>query len=415
MTRRAVLPNGLRVLAREADPVPTFSLVLSLEAGSLYDSPGSSGLASLVAGVLLEGTEHETESEFSRRVDSAGAVFDVIAGYETCTLSLTGLSDRFEEALAAVAEAVRRPRLEPDALERARRKQLAEIAEDDDDPFMLLRREFFDLVCGPHPRGRPVSGRPRTVRSLSLKDAMAFHRSHYVPSGGVLAVSGDLQPGSVVEAVARAFGDWPSGKAPGAVPAPPPAMQGERRFVRVDRNQTHVMVGGPGVTRTEAAYHPATVLDAILGDSAGFSCRLGRRLREADGLAYVVESDLVGTAGTEPGVVSVYTATSPVNARRALDAVIEELDRLHAEPPDHREVESAASYLLGRRRLGAETNEVSAGRLVRAERFGLGLDYDDRYPDIIGAVTAEDVAAVARRLLDPSHRSVAVAGPDPVD
>ena len=108
------------------------------------------------------------------------------------------------------------------------------------------------------------------------------------------------------------------------------------------------------------------------------------------------------------------TATAPGSAGRALRAVFDELDRLRLEPPSDRELANAVAHLRGRRRLDAETNEGRCGRLVRAERFGLGLDYEDRYDDIIGAVRARDVSQVAGRLFNPSRLSVAVVGPEPV-
>ena len=412
--KRTVLPNGLRVLASRSGAVPTFSIALSLEAGSRYDEAGTSGLASLVAGVMLEGTESSSGTEFAERVDSAGAVLDVASGYETCVLSLTGLADRFPDALDVLCEVVRSPRFAPAEFERARRKQLAEIAEDDDDPFMLVRREFFDLVYGTHPRSRPVNGRPETVRTLSVEDALAFHRARCRPAGAVLAVSGDVAADAAVDAAARVFADWQGEDGAASSGTLPVARVSGRRFVRMERNQTHLIVGGLGVARTEDAYYPVSVMDVILGDSAGFGCRLGRRLRESDGLAYVIESDTAGTAGIDPGVFWVYTATSPARAGRALDVVLEELGRLRSEPPTVREVENSVAYMRGRRRLEGETNEARANRLVGMERFGLGLDYDERYDEIMQKVTVDDVAAAARRVLDPDHRSMAVVGPSPI-
>jgi zinc protease len=411
---RTVLENGVRVLSSCSDAAPTFSLALSLEAGSRYDGAETSGLASLLAGILLEGTESSSGTEFAERIDSAGAVFDVASGYETCVASLTGLAERFSEAVDALGEATRRPRFAQPEFERAKRKQLAEIAEEDDDPFMLLRREFFGLVYGEHPRSRPVNGRPETVGRVSLDDVRAFHRARFSPATSVLAVSGAVPVREAIDAAAGVFGGW-RGSEVADSQGPPPARVSGRRFVRMERNQTHIIVGGLGVARADDAYHPLSVMDVILGDSAGFGCRLGRRLRECDGLAYLVESDTVNTAGIDPGVFWVYTATSPSQADRALEAVLEELHRFCSEPLTQREVETAVAYMLGRHRMDGETNEARAGRLVGMERYGLGLDYDLRYDEIMHAVTPGDVAAAARRVLDPDHLSVVAVGPSPVD
>ena len=410
---RTVLPNGLRVLAVRHDRLPTFSLALSFESGSRCDGPAKSGLASLVAGILLEGAESGGGAGPAARIESSGAALDVAVGYETCVLSLTGLAGGFTSAVEALGEVVRSPRFGSRQLEWARRKQLAEIADEDDDPFLSLRREFLDLVYGDDPRGRPTSGRPESVKELRLEDAAAFHGRRFGPSRAVLAVSGDLQPEDVEEAVLKTFGDWQPAEASLSQGVPSGAGAAGVRFVRMERNQTHIIVGGPGLARTDGAYYAASVMDVVLGDSAGFGCRLGRRLRESDGLAYVVESDTTSSAGRDPGVSWTYTATSPAHADRALDAVLEEIDRLRAEPPSEQEVAHAVTYLIGRRRLDGETNEARAHRLVCLERFGLGLDLDERYESIMRGICVSDVAEAADRLLAPTHRSVAVAGPRP--
>jgi len=409
--KRDVLPNGLRVLAGSSPGTGVFSLVLSLEAGSRYDGDSRAGLSSLTAGVMLEGTESMTGQDLALRTDAAGASLDVVPDYETCSVCVTGLSERFEECLDIVGEVARRPRLRAQEFERARRKQLAEIAEDEDDPFTVARQAFLDLVYGNHPRHRPVNGTRETVLLLTLPDAESFFRSFHSPSSAVLAASGDIDAGAFVDGAAHTFGDW-EGSRPVLTPPPAPATEGGRRsFVDRDRRQTHVMVGGVGIARSDPRYHSVCVMDVVLGDSAGFGSRLGRRLRESEGLAYVVESDTSSTAGLDPGVLWVYTATSPARAARALLVLEEELERMRRLPPSIEELASAKAYLRGRKLMESESCEERAARMVRSERYGLGLDYDDRYAAMLDAVTREDVLEASVTLLDPARLSTVVVGP----
>ena len=121
MTKRTVLGNGLRILASGSPGTGVFSLALSLEAGSRCDADATAGLSSLTAGLMLEGTEELTGSQLALKADTAGASLDVVAGYETCSVLVTGLVEGMEECLRIVSDVVRSPRLRAGELERARR------------------------------------------------------------------------------------------------------------------------------------------------------------------------------------------------------------------------------------------------------------------------------------------------------
>lgn len=408
--RRVVLSNGLRVVAGTSPGSGVFSVTLSLEAGSRYDTDEGSGLSSLAAGLMLEGTESLTGQELALWTDSVGASLDVFAGYETCSVCITGLVDRLDECLQIVSDVARHPRLRDKELESARRKQLADIAEDEDDPFTVARHAFLDLVYGSHPRHRPTSGRRDTVPSLGVSDVRSFMDVFHVPGSAVLAGAGDFDPDAFVKSAAGVFSDWVGSKPRLPGPADPPANGGLRRFKRRDRRQTHVIVGGVGIRRLDPRYHAVCVMDVVLGDSAGFGSRLGRRLRESEGLAYVVESDTASSAGLDPGVLWVYTATSPSSAGRALAVLAEELETMRTNPPSVEEFDSAKAYLRGRRLVESESCEERASRLVRSERYGLGLDYDERYAAVLESVTREDVLEASATLLDPARLSTVVVG-----
>jgi zinc protease len=412
VTRR-VLPNGLTALVARSATTPTFSAVLSLDAGARRDPAGLEGLGSLLAGMLTEGTARESAGELAERVEGAGATLDAGAGYHAALVTITGLAECLPEALAAARDVVVAPRLLDDALEHSRRKQLADIAEEDEDPFLLLRREFFRAVYGTHPRGRPVSGTRASAEAATLADVAAHARATFAPASAVLGLVGDFEPARAIDEIDRAFSRW-SGAAPSSFPTPPtPPRRAASRHLQLARKQTHILMGNVAISRSDPLYHPVTVMDAILGDSAGLGARLGRRLREGAGLAYLVESDTASTAGLDPGVFWVYTATSPPVAGVAIATVLDELRSFRARPPSPEEVRSAAAYLVGKHRLERETNEARAARLVWIERHGLGLDYDDRYPGIIRSVTADDVLTAARAAIDPDRCVIVSAGPEP--
>ncbi len=410
---RSVLDSGLVVLVDEPDSLPVVNLLLSLDAGARRDADGLLGLASIVGSLTADGAADVSPDDPAILLEAEGASLDVVTGYERTSISVTGLSARFDEIVELLAQLVRTPRATADDLEAAQRSQLTEIAEEESEPYLICRREFFREVYGEHPRGRQVAGSRESVERITRGDVLEFRRRHFVPGGAVLAVAGDVDAATAGRTIERAFAGWTGSVPPEPRPPLPPRLsESVTRRIPMAREQVHVSLGGLGLARSDPAYYAAAVLDVVLGDSAGFGSRLATRLREEAGLAYVVESDTCATAGIDPGVFWAYTATSPEHVESAIDGILDEMRRVRREPLTSGELESAIAYLHGRHELERETGESRVVRLVRAERYGLGLDYDDRYRSLIESVTADDVLAVARRVVDPDRSAIVVVGPE---
>ena len=386
--------------------------MLVLEAGSRYDPRGLAGLASLVGRLLLEGSEGMTAAELADAVDSTGSSLDVVTGYETTALMSTGLRERMDESLDILSKLVSLPVFGRAALAESKRRQLSELTEDEDSAFSVCRREFMATVYRGYPREFPVDGTSESLASIEVGHVSGFHDRMYCPRRATLAAVGDLAPEELFERAERSFEGWSHACEIDALP-PVPQRQQEKRFrgIRMESSQVHLSLGNLSLSRRDPLYYAAAVLDVILGDSAGFGSRLSSALRERAGLAYVVESDASSSAGMEPGVFWTYAATSPDNVMLLLGGILEELGRMKYEPPTEDEIESAAAYLKGRRLVDLETAEARAGNLIHAERHGLGLDYEERYPEIISSVTRDDVAAAAQRVIDLDSYSLVAVGP----
>ncbi len=409
---RLVLPNGLTILSASARSAPVFTAMLVVEAGSRYDPDGRAGLASLAGGLLLEGSTSMSASSMAREVDSMGSALDSITGYETTAVVASGLVEHLSESLDLLSAAVTSPAFEQSAVDECVRRQLTELAEDEGQAYDVCRRDFTKTVFRGHPRANPIDGLPETVARVTREDVAAFHEGHFRPGNAILSVVGEMDAGELIDSAASSFADW-RGEGPPVVPSPPPTRQRGRRIesVSMDTKQVHVCIGNLAITRADPSYYAASVMDVVLGDSAGFGSRLATKLREEQGLAYVIESDVSGSAGMEPGVFWAYTATSPAHLEQLVRGVMDELRLVRTEPPSGDELESAVAYLIGRDLLDRETSEAVAGRLVHAERHALGDDFDDRYPSIVRSVTCDDVLDAARRVIDTENCTFVTVGP----
>jgi len=409
---RVMLENGMRVLAARHGQEPLVAVVLSLEAGSRFETDERAGLAALTAATVIEGSTSRAGAELASAVDSTGAVLDVAAGYESATFTVTGLAETIEQSLSILREIVASPLFDQHEFEEARRAQLAELAEDDDDPGLVCRRELFDAVYAGHPRHRPANGTIGSLRLLTREDLVGFHEATYRPQRAVVSVAGDCDPEEVAHLARVMFADWSCGgmdapRAPGRVPT----VAATRRRIIKDREQAHVALGHLSVARSDPRLYALRVLDVVLGDGAGFASRLPTRLREDEGLAYLVESDSSSTAGLDPGIFWSYAATAPDQVDRVVHVILDEIERIRTVPPTDDERDVAVSFLLGRHLLDRESIESYAVRLAAIERYGLGLDYDDRYAEIISSITADDVRRAAAEVIRPDDLTLVVVGP----
>jgi zinc protease len=141
--------------------------------------------------------------------------------------------------------------------------------------------------------------------------------------------------------------------------------------------------------------------------------RIGDVVREQSGLAYYAYTSL--NAGIGPGSWEVTAGINPVNLEKTIDLVRSEIKRFVSEPVSAEELSDSQANYIGRLPLSLESNNGMAGALLNLERYELGLDYYQRYPDLVRAVTSGSILDVSRRYLDPEKLFVAVAGPDSTD
>jgi len=173
------------------------------------------------------------------------------------------------------------------------------------------------------------------------------------------------------------------------------------------KSQCDLVMGSIGPCRNSADYLPASLGNNILGQF-GMMGRIGNVVREQEGLAYYASTSL--NAWIVGGSWEVAAGVNPVNLERAIELIIKEIRRFTTEPVSQEELEDSQSNFIGRLPLSLESNAGVAGALLNLERFGLGLDYLRRYPQMVAEVTPEMILEVARRYLDPERLIIATAG-----
>jgi zinc protease len=408
---REVLPNGLTVLVLRRTAAPVFYAQLAVRDGRRGEAVP--GLDALAGSLLEEGTTRRSAEEVAAAIGAVGGTLSAGgAGVSAKTLSKDAAL-----ALELVHEVASSPAFAPDALERARARQLQAIEEEADTPARVAALKLAEVVYGAgHPLGRSANGTPDSVRGLTREQVVAHHARFFVPKNATLVVVSDRAPADVLPLVRAAFGGWSGGDAPvlrlPAIPAPRASVT---RLV-TDKVQANTFLGHVGIVRGDPDYVALEVMDNVLGTGAGFTDRLSRNIRDEKGLAYTVYGNVTRSAGIDPGLFRVYAGTKPQHAALALAEMRKEVRGILERPPTPEELAGAKAALRGGLVSGLETAADVARMLDLCERHGLGFDYPRRYLAEVERITAEDVVRVAKAHLHPDALALVVVGPaEPAD
>jgi predicted Zn-dependent peptidase len=287
------LHNGIPVHVWSRPALPLVSLQLVCIPGTLVTEPARAGLPSLTASLMQEGAGNRDALAFADAMQSLGAAYGIGADHETGNASLTVLRRNFEDAAGLLADAVQRPRMQPQDFARVHQLVLDGLRQQDDDAGLVAARAGMRALFGSkHPYGWPVSGTVDTVAPLSLADVQAQHRALFTPGNAVLLVAGDLKADDARQVLERAFGGWEGPPKSRVAPPDLPAPAGNGlRVVLIDRPaavQTVVRFFAPAPRYRQAARMPLQVLNMLLGGS--FTSRLNQNLREKHGYSYGASS-----------------------------------------------------------------------------------------------------------------------------
>ena len=220
---------------------------------------------------------------------------------------------------------------------------------------------------------------------------------------------GDIEPAATLALLERHLAGLPRECGEPVAPqvsAPAAPPEAPVRIAIPDKEQVEIVVATPGVSRAEPGFEAYAVANFLFGGS--FVSRLNLRLRDREGITYGAQSTIV--SGRHPGFWYASAGVHPEKVERAVALTLEEMRRLADAGVTAEELALAQQHLTGSFPIRLETNRAIGSVLLESERFGRGLDYIDRYPERIRALTVEQVSAAARGLIDPSRAVTAVAG-----
>ena len=354
------------------------------------------GISSLLARSALRGAGDLTGEALAQVSECMGGVLSANVGADTLGWWVTVRADQVREAVRVLDLVAREPALVEEALATERHKQIGDALSVRDDMFRYPIQQVLAEAFGEDAYGLPTLGEPETIAQLEDTLVRSWARN-LVGRRAVAVAVGDLDSAALLEALTP-FGDW-NGRDGGEETKSAPCWVAGRSGERRGKAQSALAMAFPAWPAGSPERYPLTVLGSVLSGLAG---RLFDRLRERRSLAYMVMAAPWMAVGA--GALLAYIATSPEREDEARDAMLEELERVCADPPTDDELLRARNYAAGAVEIRRQRGRSAADELLDAWLNGL-IDELAGLPARLRTVTRDEVVAVAERSLQPALRA----------
>jgi predicted Zn-dependent peptidase len=406
--RRQKLPNGLTVITEQMQHIRSASIGIWLQTGSRDEDAEWNGISHFLEHMVFKGTKHRTAEEIARQVDSIGGNLDAFTAKECICFNVKVLDEHVPTALDILSDLVLNPTFDAADIARERGVILEEIKMDEDNPDYLVHEIFTQNFWKDHPLGKPILGTKETVKRFERPPVVEAYAHRFAPGNIIVSAAGNLDHDRFVELVTAAFEHMKPLKhgKNGAHSTAPKIVS--RIILRNKKalEQVQLCIGVPAHPIAHEKRHAGYILNTLLG--GGMSSRLFQNIRERQGLAYSIYSDLNPYRDT--GCLAVYAGTSLASAFKVVQCVVSEFRNLKSTPVPEEELKRSKAQLKGSLMLSLESSTARMSNLARQEM------YFDRFYDLdeliekIEAVTADDLTDLANEFFKTESVAVTALG-----
>src|SRR5271154_5984835 len=361
---RATLPNGIRVITEHMPHVRSVSVGIWIGTGSREEEVADTGISHFIEHMLFKGTKNRSAEQIARSVDSIGGGLDAFTSKELVSYNVKVLDEHLPEAFDVVTDLVRNPLFAAEDIEKEKGVILEELKMEVDNPEYLIHEIFSSSFWKGHALGRPILGTKQSIRSFDRAKVEKYYQQFYGPSNILITAAGNLNHKKLVKLVEQNFADLKPRKTR-LLEAPP---QPHAPLVFRNKNsleQVHLYLGVPSISMPHKSRFACYILNAILG--GGMSSRLFQNIREKQGVAYTVYSEL--TMYRDAGCMLVYAGTSQKTAGKVIESVLHELGQIASHKVTAEELRRAKDHLKGSYVLGLESTSSRMGNLARQELY----------------------------------------------
>ncbi|HTR23470.1 MAG TPA: pitrilysin family protein [Terriglobales bacterium] len=403
--RREVLPNGLTVITEQMSHIRSVSIGIWLKTGSRDEESEWNGISHFIEHMVFKGSETRSAEAIARQVDSIGGNMDAFTAKECICFNIKVLDEHLPRAMDVLSDLVLNPVFDAGDIAKERGVILEEIKMDQDNPDYLVHEIFTQSFWKDHALGLPILGTRETVKKFERPVVSRFYGHHFAPGNLIVCAAGNLRHEQFVELVAKYFGQVKPAQNGLHSPAPTTHSRINLRNKK-SLEQVQICIGVPSHPIAHKKRYASYILNTLLG--GGMSSRLFQNIRERQGLAYSIYSDLNPYRDT--GSMCVYAGTSRESAIKVVESVVAEFANLKTTPVPEEELRRSKDQLKGSLMLSLESSMARMSNLARQEMYYDRFYGLDELIERIEAVTAGDLRETAQEFFRTEQIAVTILG-----
>ena len=398
---KRVLPNGVRLISEKLDTVRTVSVGIWVGNGSRYEPAALGGISHFIEHMIFKGTEKRSAQHIAIAIDALGGQANAFTDKECTCYYMKVLDKRLKNGISILADMFMHSRFAQEDIDLERGVVLEEIDMYEDSPEDVAIDKLFEQCYDGSALGRPILGTAETLQAINSEAMHDYMHRYYRPKDTVVALSGHFTEDDL-DYIAELFSEMGEGRNE----ITPASYQPSLLLREKDIEQNHLCLSFPGVSLLSDDRYAMNLLSSILG--GGMSSRLFQQVREQNGLCYSIYS--FTTPHLDTGLFSIYTGLGAETEQKALDLIVRELHRFCEEGPAADELSRCreqvkTTLLMGLENTGTRMMTIGRSELLRGQVLAV-----EQVLAAYDRVTADDVLALARRVLDFEQVSLAVVG-----
>ena len=406
---KLVLPNGLTVLLGHNPRLPLVSVRAAFLAGVLSETDSNAGITQVAAQLLLRGTKTRSADQLASVLEDRGGSLHAHGDAHRLLLSSEVVKGDENLALTLLHDLATNATLPATALESVKKRQLASIREEQEDPLTVALRKARREIFAGVPFARTALGTAESVSGLRTADCRAHLKEHLVGNNGVLAVFGDFDAPALKKQISATLGKLPKGtrKLQDCLNLPHHGQPGTWDQ-HLDKEQAVLVIGFRTVGLHDPDSYALSIIDEACSDMGS---RLFNRIREELGLAYYVGAQTFLAYGA--GAFYCYVGTDVKKLPLAKKEMLAQIADLAKNGLQKDELERARTTWKSSWLRAQQGNGALADTLAWDELNGLGSEHFQQLPGIIDGLTPARIKKVAAQYFKPANAFITTVVPKP--
>ncbi len=405
-----ILPNGLTVVVREDRKAPVVTVNLWVRVGANHEDDSVLGWSHGIEHLMFKGTARRGPGVAAREVRDAGGVLNAGTGYETTNYYITVPTRSLRVAFNVQADAIQNSAFDEAELDRERSVIIEENRMYRDQPsgFGHTWEKLMSLAFEVSNYRRPIGGPDESLRTTPRDAIVAYRDRRYVPGNAALVIAGDVAAAEALALAEAAYGGWRAAPVPDAALPVEPAQRAARfRAAPGPVAKCYVKMGWRAGPETDRDTYAILVLVRLL--ARGRSSWIHQELLEKRGL--LSEVSVLQETGSRESIFVLDMVTDLDALDPLVLGVDEGIARFRDALATEEDLERAKNFMVRSHVLAQETVDAQAHALGHAFARG-DVTLADRYPEIVGSITRDDVRRVAGAFFDLPQCSILVHHPE---